>query len=51
MKFIEKIGSIEHIYEGDTSQEVLDLYNTFKPNTSISSSEYTSLEELREAFK
>lgn len=33
MRFIEKVGSIEHIYEADTPEEIINLYN--KKNSKI----------------
>lgn len=33
MRYIEKVGSIEHIYEADTPEEIISLYN--KKNSKI----------------
>lgn len=34
MKYIEKIGDIENTYEGDTPEQIIDLYN-LKNNSKV----------------
>ena len=48
MRYIEKIGEVEHIYEANTPEEIMDLYN--KKNKQYSKVKFT-LRKNGEVYK